>query len=662
MNEVYLKSIMQYGEIINMGKTNKSILLFSMLIILFICISSAYASEDILDTQSITDDSSINEDDFGIDENIECSNENSLLNLESNILKEDDKPSDFYINSSKELSGDGLSPETAYKNFDYTVYDKVAISGIIHLSEGNYGVPEGSPYNTNYYIIGQEGTVINSCWFDSMGTYKNFNQTLTFINVSFEVPSSGQVWYSSGNDDIGFSDTIIFYGISMDGRDFNFINCTFINTSFVSGQHQHVEPNRDGLTDICTAIFENCKFLNYTYDPTINSYDVHTSWGTIIPTEEYETTSMITSFECSKFIFNNCTFDNVSCDAIVDSYGGNTDYYGRIDGVYIYNSTFTNCDINGVVKARNSPYCIISNCTYDFPVSYDVPLVGPFYINSTDRPVIKTNLGLVANANTLVISLTDESNNPLVDYEVEIVTNGRVSYEYTDNNGKIILSNLLGNYSFEITYPGDEYEGYAPSKVFKNFTFEKSKLSTVLTAPKVTANYNIAKNLVVTLKDSNNKALANKKVIVKVGSISKVLTTDSKGQVSLNVATLVPKTYTASISFAGDDNYKSSSISSKVTVSKGVSKLIAKAKTFKAKVKTKKFSVTLKDSKNRVLKGKKLTIKVKGKTYTATTNKKGVATFKITKLSKKGTYKSKIVFKGDKWYKAISKTVKIKIK
>ena len=178
----------------------------------------------------------------------------------------------------------------------------------------------------------------------------------------------------------------------------------------------------------------------------------------------------------------------------------------------------------------------------------------------------------------------------------------------------------------------------------------------------MTANYNIAKNLVVTLKDSNNKALANKKVIVKVGSISKVLTTDSKGQVSLNVATLVPKTYTASISYAGDENYKSSSISSKVTVSKGVSKLIAKAKTFKAKVKTKKFSVTLKDSKNRVLKGKKLTIKVKGKTYTATTNKKGVATFKITKLSKKGTYKSKIVFKGDKWYKAISKTVKIKIK
>ena len=440
-----------------MGKINKKFLLFSILIILFICISSASASENMDDMQSINDDLSINDEGFEeIDENILSDSDEDLLR------DENERPSDFYVNNSKELSGDGLSPETAYKNFDYTVYDKAAINGTIHLSEGIYGnVPNNPGYNTHYKIVGQNGTIITGCCFENWGSYLNFNRTLTFINISFEVPSTYQVQYLYGNDNIGFNQNNTFYGISMDGYDLNFINCTFVNTSFVSGQHQHIEPNRDGLTDISTATFENCKFLDYTYDPTVKSYDVTTSWGLVIPYKDFETTSMITSFECSKFIFNNCTFDNVSCDAIVDSYGGNTDYYGRIDGVYIYNSTFTNCDINGVVKARNSPYCIISNCTYDFPVSYDVPLVGPFYINSTDRPVIKTNLGLVANANTLVISLTDESNNPLVDYEVEIVTNGRVSYEYTDNNGKIILSNLLGNYSFEITYPGDEYEGYA---------------------------------------------------------------------------------------------------------------------------------------------------------------------------------------------------------
>ena len=611
----------------------------------------AAASEDIAETQ------------LSIDDDMCDFNGGDLSSISSSdILKEDEKPSEVYINNSRDEDGDGLSPETAYKNFDYYTLDKVANNGTVHLSEGKYGVPNGGQaYNTNFNIVGQEGTIIDSFWYDS-GSYLNFNQTLTFINISFDAPSNGQVEYMEGNDAIGLKNNIIFYGISLEGHDFNFINCTFINTSFVSGQYQHNHPNRDSLTDICTATFDNCKFLNYTYDQNVNSYDVTTSWGAVIPTKEYETTSMFTSFECTKYIFKNCTFDNVSCDAIVDSYGGNIDSYGRVDGVYIYNSSFSNSEINGIVKARQANYCVISNCTYDFPVSADIPLVGPFYINSTDKSAIKTNLDVLATGNTLIITLTDESNKPMKDYEVEIVTNGRVSYEFTDNSGKIILNNLLGNYSFEISYPGDEYVGYAPCKVFGNFTFVKSKLGTALAAPKVTATYNVAKNLVVTLKDSNGKTLANKKVSVKVGTISKTLKTNSKGQVSVNVANLVPKTYTAKVSFNEYNDYKGSSLSVKVVVSKGVTKMVAKAKTFKVKTKTKKFYVTLKDSKNRVLKGKKLTIKVNGKTYSATTNKKGVATFKITKLSRKGTFKSKITFKGDKWYKAISKTVKIKVK
>ena len=493
--------------------------------------------------------------------------------------------------------------------------------------------------------------------------------------MTFEVPSGGEFSFPELNDGI-YTDILIHYGISMDGRDFNFINCTFINTSLVSGVHQHAEPNRDGVTDVCTATFENCKFLNYTYDSEVKSYNVTMYSGFVYPVSEYETTSMITNFECSKFIFNNCLFDNVSCDAIVDSYGGNVDNYGRVDGVYIYNSTFSNCDTNGIVKARQASNIVISKCISDFPASPDIPVASPFYINSTaDRPVINTSLEVVASGNSLIITLTDESNKPLVDVEIEVVTNGRVSYEYTNEDGKVVLSNLSGNYSFEISYPGDEYEGYTPASVNKTFSFTEIndngtnnseiapvKVATKLTSPNVSAVYNVAKNLAITLKDASGKALANKKVTVKVGSITKTLTTNKNGQVSLNVATLVPKTYTATVKFAGDSSYKASSASAKVTISKGVTKLVAKAKTFKVKAKAKKFAVTLKDSKNRALKGKKITIKVNGKTYKATTNKKGVATFKITKLSKKGTYKSKIVFKGDKWYKGVSKVIKIKSK
>ena len=50
-----------------------------------------------------------------------------------------------------------------------------------------------------------------------------------------------------------------------------------------------------------------------------------------------------------------------------------------------------------------------------------------------------------------------------------------------------------------------------------------------------------------------------------------------------------------------------------------------------------------------------------GKTYTAKANSKGVAKFNI-KLTKKSKYTAKISFKGDKIYKAASKSIKITIK
>lgn len=559
------------------------ILLVGLLLFCFIgTVSASDNMTELMDSEDIDDfnDDSLSVSDCEIMENID----DNILSDDSEIAEDDEKPSEIYINNTREENGDGLSPETAYKSFGYYTFDKVAVNGTIHLSEGNYGVPNGGQkYNTNYNVVGQEGTVINSFWFDGGGTYCNFNQTLTFINVTFEVPSGGEFSFPELNDGI-YTDILIHYGISMDGRDFNFINCTFINTSLVSGVHQHAESNRDGVTDVCTATFENCKFLNYTYDPEVKSYNVTMYSGFVYPVSEYETTSMITNFECSKFIFNNCLFDNVSCDAIVDSYGGNVDNYGRVDGVYIYNSTFSNCDTNGIVKARQASNIVISKCISDFPASPDIPVVAPFYINSTaDRPVINTSLNVVASGNSLIITLTDESNNPLVDVEIEVVTNGRVSYEYTNENGKIVLSNLSGNYSFEISYPGDEYEGYTPASVNKTFSFMETsdnstndseivpvKVATKLIAPKVSAVYNVAKKLAITLKDANGKALVNKKVTVKVGSISKTLTTNNKGQVSLNVATLVPKTYTAAISFNGDDLYKASSASAKIVISKGV--------------------------------------------------------------------------------------------
>ena len=188
------------------------------------------------------------------------------------------------------------------------------------------------------------------------------------------------------------------------------------------------------------------------------------------------------------------------------------------------------------------------------------------------------------------------------------------------------------------------------------------KAKTAITAPSVTKVYNNNKNLVVTLKDANGNAVANAKVTVVLNGAKKVLTTNSNGQATLAISNLVPKTYTATITYDGDDTHLKSSATAKVTVKKASVKLTAKKKTFKAKVKTKKYTVTLKNNKNKVMKKVKLTLKVKGKTYKATTNAKGKATFKIKKLTKKGKYTAKVTFKGDKYYNKLTKSVKITVK
>ena len=90
-------------------------------------------------------------------------------------------------------------------------------------------------------------------------------------------------------------------------------------------------------------------------------------------------------------------------------------------------------------------------------------------------------------------------------------------------------------------------------------------------------------------------------------------------------------------------------------------KLTTPTKTFKKTAKTKKVIVTLKSASNKAIANKKITLKVNKKTYTAKTNSKGQATFKV-KLTKKGTYKYTAKFAGNTYYYSLSKTGKIKIK
>lgn len=552
----------------------------------------------------------------------EIINDEPVISDESPV----DDSSAYYVNNTKETSGDGSSWENASKSIS------LKDNATIYLAEGEYEIP-GEHVNVTYIGFGDD-TVITSFSF-KQSYYFNTNHTVTVINATFK-PYTQVCGILQDGVPVN-----VPYNVLVDEMDFKFVSCTFIDSEFLARTYERSTPNRDTLTDVVTASFENCTFKDYNGNYLINNWDF------------------------SKFNFNECTFENITAEAIVDSYGGRLDSQGHFDGVYIYNSTFKNCNFQGIVKARQLSYCEIVDCIYDFDASEDVGLVSPFYVNKTKKVGLnETMLTVAVNGNGLIVTLTDvNASRPIVGVEVGIFNNGRVfDYLDTDSHGQIVLDNLLGTYNFEFSYSGDEYVGYAPTSLNKTLTFNKTKTNAVIQAPKVAAIYNVAKNLVITLKDSNGNALLGKYVTVKVGSVSKRLKTDKNGKVSLNVATLVPKTYTAAISFAGDDDYNGASSTVKVVVGKAAPKLTAKAKTFKKSVKTKKYTVILKNNLNKVLKNVKLTVKVNKKTYSAKTNSKGVATFKITKLTKKGTFKAKVSFKGNSLYKAVSKSVKIKVK
>lgn len=195
----------------------------------------------------------------------------------------------------------------------------------------------------------------------------------------------------------------------------------------------------------------------------------------------------------------------------------------------------------------------------------------------------------------------------------------------------------------------------------KNTTFSV-KGKTNIKAPAIATTYGTSKTLVVTLKDSKGKALANKKVIIVFNGAEKTFKTNSKGQVSLPIGTaLNANKYVAKFTFAGDSQYAKSSGSVNVVVNKAKAKLTAKNKVFKLK-KSKKYTVILKTDKGKALGKVPVTIKGKGIKYTVKTNANGKAAFNLKKLTKKGKWTLKVEFKGNKNFVKAAKSVTIKVK
>ena len=302
--------------------------------------------------------------------------------------------------------------------------------------------------------------------------------------------------------------------------------------------------------------------------------------------------------------------------------------------------------------------------------SADISFAGDAaYLSSFARAEVCVNkLATVLSASDVSVSYGDEANlvvslksskgDALAAQNILISINGVNKTVATDGNGqaRLPLDYDAGHYQPTISFAGDEK--YLASSATANI--DVNKLNTQLSAPDISTTYKNAKNLVVSLKDEKGNVISGKTVTVVVNGKTYNETTDSNGQVIVSL-NLPVKTYIAEFSFDGDNNYLNSTGSAKVVVNKATPKITASSKTFKAKAKTKKVTLTLKDNKKKVIKKAKVTLKVNKKTYNAKTNSKGVATFTV-KLTKKGKYNAVYKYGGNSNFKSATKKVKITIK
>ena len=295
--------------------------------------------------------------------------------------------------------------------------------------------------------------------------------------------------------------------------------------------------------------------------------------------------------------------------------------------------------------------------TADKVSDYSFDVILPSNVKVGDNTSITIKLPNDANGNALVYVGSQDSITVPVSGESTVVP---------------VSGLVAGNNTVKVVFSDDKY---AEKTVIKNITVEKVPVeitnnTIVVNAPSDSATPTVSLNI--------PGATGKLTVIINNKTFTETL---KNGTATVTIKDVPAGTYNATVIYSGDDTFNQITTTAMITVSepkkqdnnnnggktnkvtKTATKIVAKKKTFKAKKKVKKYTITLKTKAGKSVKKVWVTLKIKGKKLLkAKTNAKGKATFKIKKLTKKGKYTATIKFKGNKNYKASSKKVKITIK
>ena len=243
---------------------------------------------------------------------------------------------------------------------------------------------------------------------------------------------------------------------------------------------------------------------------------------------------------------------------------------------------------------------------------------------------------------------------------IKIKINGKTYSKKTDSSGKayLTLPDLeKGIYTVTYSYAGTKY--FKSSKATDYVTVLNQTNASFTVKSTTSFGYGAGTQFKVKLT-ADGVPLAKKEVTFKVSSYESVKTTSSKGIASITIKMGVGN-YKIQYSVPSDSYINGSSDECDVEVFKrSASRLTWKsASTFKDSSQT--FMILLVDSNGNPISGETVKLTIDGKTYSAKTSSKGMATFKTSVAL--GKYDVKISYGGSNFYikSSASKSVNVKL-
>ena len=318
--------------------------------------------------------------------------------------------------------------------------------------------------------------------------------------------------------------------------------------------------------------------------------------------------------------------------------------------------------MTGAVSAVNQTDAVTNHET-DFRANDtcdDVLEMSDDTVTGEDLPqktTIKSNDTNIVSGTDFSARLCDENGRGIANKTVQFTLNNKSANHTTDADGvaKLKVSLNPGTYTVKYSFNGDGYAACENATDIFVIPTSDSKIK----ASDYTAYVGVTNTYKVTLTVANTP-LANRLVTFKLNGKTYSRKTNAKGEAAINIRE--PQgTYKIEYSYAGEDNIKSVSGTSKITVKKGMPVKITKysARVYRHK-KADYFKIKLTDTRGSVLKSKRVTFTLNGKKYVKKTNANGIASLKV-KL-KIGSYKIGVGFAKTAVYGKASKTFTVKVK